>query len=140
MRCRASFRHHQDGGEKPQGKSSRDGSLCPRLQHAPRLKLQITGSLFPFPHSLVACRVEAGGKNPKPFKMTQMLRLETQAPATRRQKSADFTPFRELVFPLNRAGGVTRLTAGLPPSSPPGSGTRYPRPHRVWLYFFRGGQ
>jgi len=108
------------GGQKPQGKSSRDGSLCPRLQHAPRLKLQISGSLFPFLHSLVACRVEAGGKNPKPFKMTQMLRVETEAPATRKQKERRFYALPGTGFPLELAADGPRY-AGMRSSCSLGS-------------------
>ena len=41
------------GGQKPQGKPTRDG-FSVLAYNMLRLKLQITGSLFPFPHSLVA--------------------------------------------------------------------------------------
>jgi hypothetical protein len=106
------------GGQKPQGKPSRDG-FSVLAYNMLRLKLQISGSLFPFPHSLVACRVEAGGKNPKPFKMTQMLRVETEAPATRKQKG--FYALPGTGFPLELAGADGPRYAGMRSSCSLGS-------------------
>ena len=79
---------------------------------------------------ITTCRVEAGGKNQKPFKMTQMLRVETEAPATPKQKSAYFTLFRELVSHLSWQERVERVTPGCAPRARSARGARSHGPTR----------